>query len=112
MREPYAEGLATRGGPESCAGGRKAAGEALTGAQAGRVLSRENPCTFGVPTVWTYRKATPFGSRTREPNGPHAVVDLVHVCETPRTGTGRSQGCLVEEGRRGRGGKSKDTILR
>ena len=108
MEEPYAEGLATRGGPESCAGTRKGAGEALTGAQVGRVLSRENT-NFGVPTFWTVRKATPFGSVMREPNGPHAVVDLAHACETPRTGTGRSQGCLVEEGRRGRKGKFKDT---
>ena len=40
MKEPYAEGLATHGDPESCAGSREAAGEALTGAHAGRVLSR------------------------------------------------------------------------
>ena len=109
MKEPYAEGLATRGGPESCAGPREGSGEALTGAQVGRVLSRENT-RFGVPTVWTARKAAPFGSLQREPKGPHAVVDLAHVCDTPRTGTGRSQGCLVEEGRRGRKGKSKDAI--
>ena len=112
MEEPYAEGLATHGGPESCAGVRKGAGEALTGAQAGRVSSRENAFTFGVPTVWTYRKATPGRSRSRERVGPHAVVDLAHVCETPRTGTGRSQDRFVGEGRRGRTGKSKDTILR
>jgi len=111
MKEPYAEGLATHGDPESCAGPREGAGEALTGAQVGRVLSRENS-TSGVPTVWTYRKAIPARSPSRERYGPHAVVDLAHACETPRTETGRSQGCVVEEGRRGRVGKSKDTILR
>jgi len=41
MRELYAEGLATSGDPESCVYGREAVGEALTGAGAGRVLSRE-----------------------------------------------------------------------
>jgi hypothetical protein len=42
MREPYGEGLASHTGSESCAwNSRKAAREALTGAQVGRVLSRE-----------------------------------------------------------------------
>ena len=42
MKEPYGEGLASHTGSESCAWhSRKAAREALTGAQAGRVLSRE-----------------------------------------------------------------------
>ena len=111
MQEPYVEGLATHGGPESCAGARKGAGEALTGAQTGRVLSRENPCTSGVPTVWTVRKARPAGSRSRDSVGPHAVGDLEHACDTSRTGTGRSQGRPDEEGRRGRTGKSEDAIL-
>ena len=111
MQEPYAEGPATHGGPESCAGARKGVGEALTGAQAGRVSSRENSVS-GVPTVWTCRKATRVDTLARESIGPHAVVDLVHACDAPRTGTGRSQGRLVEEGRRVRAGKSEDAILR
>lgn len=41
MREPYIEGVATHDGPESCAGDREVVGEALTGARAGWVLSRE-----------------------------------------------------------------------
>ena len=41
MRELCAEGLATSGDPESCVHSREAVGEALTGAGAGRVLSRE-----------------------------------------------------------------------
>jgi len=40
MRESYGEGLATHGGPESCAGARKGSGEASIGVRAGRVLSR------------------------------------------------------------------------
>src|SRR3990172_8038011 len=42
MQEPHGEGQATHTGPESCAGARKGAREALTGERAGRVLSREN----------------------------------------------------------------------
>ena len=41
MRESYRKGIANHPDPESCAGRRKVAREALTGAQAGRVLSCE-----------------------------------------------------------------------
>ena len=41
MEELYGEGVASRTGPKSCGGGRKAMAEALTGVHAGGVLSRE-----------------------------------------------------------------------
>jgi len=41
MKEPHVEGLAIHDDPESCAVIREGAGEALTGAPAGWVLSRE-----------------------------------------------------------------------
>jgi len=41
VRVPYDEGLASRIDPESCAGGREAAREALTGARVGQPLSDE-----------------------------------------------------------------------
>ena len=41
MKEPYGEGLASHTGPESCATVREDGREALTGAHAGGVLSRE-----------------------------------------------------------------------
>jgi hypothetical protein len=41
MKEPHIEGPATHDDPESGAGARKGVGEALTGACAGTVLSRE-----------------------------------------------------------------------
>lgn len=50
MRELCAEGLATSGDPESCVHSREAVGEALTGAGAGRVLSREKK-QFRAPTL-------------------------------------------------------------
>lgn len=40
MKESYIEGPATHDGPESCAVGREAGSEALTGVRAGRVLNR------------------------------------------------------------------------
>jgi len=50
MRTPDIEGVATRGGPESCAGTREGAGEALTGVRAGRAIEPRNH-HFGVPTL-------------------------------------------------------------
>ena len=41
MKEPYGEGLASHTDPESCVDSRKAGHEALTGAHAGGVSSRE-----------------------------------------------------------------------
>ena len=41
MKEPYGKGLATRPGPESCAGHGNMAGEALARAHAGQPLSSE-----------------------------------------------------------------------
>jgi len=50
MRMPDIEGVATRGGPESCAGTREGAGEALTGVRAGRAMEPRNH-HFGVLTL-------------------------------------------------------------
>ena len=51
MKESYGEGVATHAGPESCVDVREGGGEALTGARAGRVLSREITHRSGVPTL-------------------------------------------------------------
>jgi hypothetical protein len=75
MRELYVEGLAIRGGPESCVGVCKGAGEALTGVVRAGLLSREM-LGSGVPTpsnqaegniaggVIASRRGTPRGQRT------------------------------------------------
>ena len=51
MRELYAEGVATHGGPESCAGVRKGVGEALTGVRAGWVIEPRNQRNRGADAV-------------------------------------------------------------
>ena len=58
MKVPYDEGVASHIGPESCAGDRKVAGEALTGENAGRVLSRERRFASGCRGCQQTRKAT------------------------------------------------------
>ncbi len=50
MKEPHREGVAIHSDPESCAGSREGAGEALTGAHAGRALSSEICLSPWVPT--------------------------------------------------------------
>ena len=50
MKESYGEDLANHPGPESYAGHRKVAGEALTGGSAGQPLSCEITI-FSVPTL-------------------------------------------------------------
>jgi Bacterial transcriptional regulator len=49
MKESNIEGVATRGGPESCVGVREGAGEALTGVRVGWAIEPRNQ-RFGVPT--------------------------------------------------------------
>ncbi len=92
MREPYGEGLATHADPWSCVGVREGVGEALTGAHAGWVLSREI-YSFEAPTLWVYGEGHTDGralaSARRASRGrrPHARM------ETPRAETGRSLVC-------------------
>ena len=78
MRVLYSEGLASHADPESCAGGRKGAGEALTGERAGRVLSREIT-SLGCRRCPLMRKATPAVSLMREAAWPCAVRGPEHA---------------------------------
>ena len=83
MKESYSEGLATHIDPESCAGTREGVGEALTGARAGRVLSRENKTNFGVPTLYGetegHTKSRAMASDSSTPRGLRPLA-----CTEPR----------------------------
>ncbi len=57
MQEPRKKGLANQFDPESCAGDREVAGDALTGAHVGQPLSSEIT-SIGVPTLYGEGKAT------------------------------------------------------
>jgi len=110
MKEPYGEGLANHIGPESCGGGSNAMAEAITGARADQVLSREILFKSGVPTLWDSaegnigRVAIARHVRTLRGRRPCACT------ETPCAGTGRSHARLEVEGPEGRNGKSEDVI--
>jgi hypothetical protein len=51
MKESYGEGLATHADPESCGAACEGGAEALTGARAGRVFSRESTFLRGADAV-------------------------------------------------------------
>src|SRR5262249_30555583 len=67
MKESHRKDLATNPDPESCDSGRKAAGEALTGAHAGQPSS----CVItvsGVPTLSTQAEGNTVGGATGKPS--------------------------------------------
>ena len=78
MGELYVEGLATRGGPESCAVVCAGGGEALTGVRAGRAIEPRNEL-FGVPTRSDRRKATSAVALSRGTVGPRVVIEPGHA---------------------------------
>jgi len=106
MKESHIEGIANRDDPESCAGGRKAVGEALTGARMGRVLSREINA-FGVSTP--LRRAeddahnAAIARRCAIPRGRRPLARAEPSCAR----TGRSLISPVAEGATGCIGKAK-----
>ena len=96
MKEPYTEGPASHGDPESCVGVREGVGEALTGERIGEVLSREI-CFRGADRLkQTGRQhlGGRQGELTGDPRGrrPSACADA--SC----TGTGRSHVCPRQGG--------------
>ena len=92
MKESYGEGLATHTGPESCVGGPQGRVEALTGARAGRVLSREMNLTSGdADAVGEAEGNTGRVDIARRAGAPRGQRPRART-ETPCAGTGRSRG--------------------
>ena len=90
MEESHGEGPASHPDPESCVDGRKAGGEALTGAHAGQPSSCEIKI-FGVPTRLVHAEGhTDSGDMGESLATLRSQRPCTRV-ETPRTGTGRSQ---------------------
>ncbi len=88
MKESNIEGLANHDDPESCARSREASGEALTGARAGWVLSRE---------ISQFRVSTSL--RKAEDNTPGRVIASVPVALRGRRPHARTEPSRAEAGR-------------
>jgi hypothetical protein len=78
MQEPHKEGVANHLDPESCAGGREAAGEALTGAHAGQPLSSEITRS-GVPTLYGDGEGNMKDGVNRESSGDAAESETLSM---------------------------------
>jgi RNA-directed DNA polymerase len=92
MKESYGEGLASHTDPESCVDSGKAGHEALTGAHAGGVSSREilrNQSADAVCTSGRQRREM----RQREYHSNSARSETPACMETPRPRTGRPYQC-------------------
>jgi len=89
MEESDTEGLATHGGPESCAAVREGVGEALTGVRAGSAIEPRNQGS-GVPTPLSEAEGNTVGgasaSSRRAPRGRRTGA----CTEPPCARTGRS----------------------
>jgi hypothetical protein len=109
MEESHIEGVANHDDPESCAGGRKAVGEALTGARMGRVLSREINA-FGMSTplrrAEDHTHNAAIARRWAIPRGRRPLARAEPSCAR----TGRSLDSPVAEGAAGCIGKAKAAI--
>jgi len=79
MEELYTEGLAIRGGPESCVGVREGVAKRWQGYVWAGLLSREMKVEFGVPTLSYWWKAIPLVALSQAAGGPCAVEEPGHA---------------------------------
>jgi hypothetical protein len=110
MEELYAEGLATRGGPESCVAFREGRGEALTGVRAGRAIEPRN-VSFGVPTLFVKRKATSLAALSASRQRTSRGLRTRACAEPPCARTGRARAARPPGQRAGRSGNAEAVIL-
>jgi len=127
MKESHGKDPASHPDPESCVGGRKDAGEALTGAHAGQPSSCEIRPS-GVPTPLSYAEGNTVGGVTGKPpsdpaqsetlrmrgNSSHGKREIPRVpaggkagrsekvddCTSGMHAHGKSDGCVVCAGQR------------
>ena len=90
MQVHHGEGVATRTGPEPCAGIREGDGEASAGERIGQPLSRENKIVSGADVLRITEGNMGRGHYREHPSGPAWSKTLACV-EALCTGTGRSR---------------------
>ncbi len=103
MKASYGEGPATHTGPESCAADR----EALTGARAGRVFSRERQFLRDADAVGEGGRQHPRRRHRKTPRSPARSETPCMLEHTSRENR-ESLWSPVADGAAGRIGKSKD----
>ncbi len=106
MKEPYREGLANHSDPESCVIVRKGGGEALTGAGAGWVWSRENVVSLQGADALAVRGRPHRLPRQRERRSDPARSETLGTHRTVLHGNREIPRLSAPEGRAGRIGKA------
>jgi hypothetical protein len=112
MEEFCAEGLAARGGLESCAGGPRGRGEALTGARAGRAIEPRNQNLRGAGTVQEVEGNTAGGVIGELPAGPARSWEPGHVRNLQAREPGEPMAARPPGQRAGRAGNAGVVSLR
>ena len=111
MKESYGEGLATHDDPESCVEAGNRLGEALTGARAGRVFSRESDFLRDADAVGVSGRHH-RGHRYREMLSSPARSETPCTYEHTSRGSREIPWVPAADGVAGRVGKSKDVRRR
>ena len=109
MKVSNDKGVTNHIASESCAEGSNPPGEALTGEQAGRVLSRERRIDFGAPTL---SNSAEGNTATRDKVSAEQALrgQRPRAClETLQAGIGRAWVCPTGTGKLGCMEKSEDT---
>ena len=104
MKESYGKDRASHPDPESCVGGRKGAGEALTGAHAGQPSSCEIQ-PFGVPTPLSEAEGHTEGGAIGEPPEDPAQSETLCMRGNPSRGKREIPRVPAGDGTAGRPGK-------
>ena len=105
MEEPHIEGVAIHDDPESCAVGREAEREALTGACTGAVLSRENRPSRA-PTSLSEAEGNTIPARDSEHRDGPARSKTRYTCRTSTRENQEIPRPPAEDGVAGRAGKA------
>ncbi len=109
MEEPYIEGVATHDGPESCAGIREEAGEALTGARIGWDIEPRNHIDRGADAVHSGGRPHSL-ARDRKLQADPARSKTLRMCGTSMRENREIPGFPASGGGAGRRGKAKAAI--
>src|SRR5215472_4632381 len=107
MQESYGKDPASHPDPESCAGGRKAASEALTGAHAGQPSSCEIRPS-GVPTPLSEAEGHTEGGAIGQPPEDPAPSETLCMRGNSRHGKREIPRAPATDGGAGRPGKVND----
>jgi len=111
MKESYGEGLATHADPKSCGAVCEGGVEALTGARAGRVFSRERNILRDADAVGESGRRD-LGHRYREMLSSPARSETPCTYEHTSRGSREIPWSPAADGVAGRVGKSKDVRRR